>query len=55
MVSGENVARFDFILSVVVADADVVSFCDSLVFADIGLVVVMLLRFVSTLETLSRH
>jgi hypothetical protein len=57
MVSGENVVRVDFVLSVVavVADAVVVSFRDWIVVADIGIVVFMLLSFVSTLATLFRH
>jgi hypothetical protein len=57
MVSGDNDVRVDFISSVVavVTDAVGVSFHDWLVVADIGLVVVMLLSFVSTLATLSRH
>jgi hypothetical protein len=57
MVSGKNVVHVDFVFSVVVVleDAVVVSFRDWLVVADIGIVVVMLLSFVSTLATLSRH
>jgi hypothetical protein len=57
MVSGHNVVRVDFFVAVVdvVADAVGVSSSDWLVVADIGLVVVMLLSFVSTLAALSRH
>jgi hypothetical protein len=58
MASGDNVVCVDFVSSVVVAavaDAVGVSFHDWLVVTDIGLVVVMVLSFVSTLATLSHH
>jgi hypothetical protein len=54
MVSGDNVFRVDYVVAVG-AVAVGVSSSDWLVVADIGLVVVMLLSFVSTLATLSRH